>query len=280
MKFDVIIGNPPYQMSDGSGKGSGAMPIYQKFLEESFKLKPHYLTMIIPARWYSGGRGLDKFREKILHDDQLHIIHDFPNSSDCFAGVQVEGGICYFLWEQGYHGLCTVYSHLNGKPIRISERPLLEKGTDSFLRNDIQVSILHKIIKLNYKSFQALVSANDPFGYDIRIENSYKRIKPEYTTQHFINANSFYYFGWQKTGLGYVTMDSIRKGKEFINSWKIFITQAYGMGNSFPTQVINKPFVVGPYSCCTETYVMIGPFQTQKTALQKIQPHSRRNFFH
>lgn len=111
MKFDVIIGNPPYQMNDGGGEGSSATPIYDKFVKNAIKLNPRYLTMIIPARWYSGGKGLDRFRDEMLNDRHLRIIHDFPETSDCFPGINIRGGVCYFLWDRNQKGDCLIYNH-------------------------------------------------------------------------------------------------------------------------------------------------------------------------
>ena len=266
MQFDVIIGNPPYQMSDGSGNGAGAVPIYNNFVTQAQKLKPRYLIMIIPARWYSGGRNLDSFRDSMLHDKHLRIIHDYPISSDCFSGVQIEGGVCYFLWDRENEGKCKVYTHL-GKDIEEQpERNLLEDGCESFIRNNIQVQILHKVRQHDFTSFMLLVSANDPFGYDVRVKNSYKRIKPAFELKRFKGASEFYYYGWQKDGIGYIDKQTARKGAGFIDKWKVFITQAYGMGNGYPTQVINKPFVGKPNSLCSETYVLIGPFENEQMA--------------
>ena len=141
MKFDAIISNPHYQLSDGGGTGSSAMPIYQNFVEQAKKLNPHYLTMIIPSRWFSGGKGLEDFRDEMLHDDRIREIHDFGNANDCFPGVAIEGGVCYFLWNRDQRGLCKVYSHGNGGITAMSERPLLEEGTDVFIRYNEMISI-------------------------------------------------------------------------------------------------------------------------------------------
>jgi site-specific DNA-methyltransferase (adenine-specific) len=163
MKFDVIIGNPPYQLSDG-GYGISATPIYDKFISQAIKLQPRYLSMIVPARWYAGGKGLDDFRHRMLHDNSIREIHDYPEASDCFSGVQIKGGVCYFLWNRDDKGNCTVVTHRGsdiGVPI---SRPLLEKGCDSFIRYNEAIGILHKILPLCERSIETLVSSRQPFG--------------------------------------------------------------------------------------------------------------------
>lgn len=278
MKFDVIVGNPPYQLNDG-GEATSAAPIYHKFVVQAMKLCPRYLTMIIPARWFTGGRAvLDKFRNDMLHDDRISEIHDFPDSADCFSGVKIEGGVCYFLWTRDKRGLCTVVSH-DGDVIRSREsRPLLEKGADCFLRNGYQVSILRKVHSDGFRSFSEMVSANDPFGYDVRVENSFKRIKPDIKLKPFNNAINIYYFGWQKDGIGYINPKTVRKNVGDVGRWKVYITQAYGMGSGYPTQVINVPFVGQPNSVCTETYMMIGPCKSKKEA-ENICSYIKTRFF-
>ena len=192
MKFDVIISNPPYQLSDGGAQAS-AMPIYNKFVEQAKKLKPRYLSMIIPARWYAGGKGLDGFRSDMLTDNRLRIIHDFVDASDCFSGVEIKGGVCYFLWDRDNPGLCDIYTHSEDS-INYSQRPLLEKNAETFIRHSSQLSILHKVQQKNEPLFETIVSANDPFGFDMREANSYKRVKPTYELTAFPNSIKFYYF--------------------------------------------------------------------------------------
>lgn len=265
MQFDVIIGNPPYQLSDGGGTGSSAMPIYHKFIQKSINLRPKYLSMIVPARWFTGGRGLDEFRDEMLNDKRIQIIHDFPNSNDCFSGVQIEGGICYFLWNNSHNGDCEIYTHSSEGKISFSKRPMFEAGVDIFVRYNQAMSILDKVRLLKEKSFSDLISSNDPFGFDTREDGSYKRVKPIFENSPFENSVKFYYYGWQRTGIGYIEKNTIRKNSHLIDKYKIYISKAYGMGN-FPSQVINTPFLGTINSCCTETYLLIGPFDDEKQA--------------
>lgn len=277
MKFDVIIGNPPYQLSDG-GHGASAMPIYNKFVEQARKLNPRFLSMVIPSRWFIGGRGLDNFRKVMLNDNRIRIIHDYLRSSDCFPSVEIKGGICYFLWDRDNRGDCQVFTHKSNSEIVESTRPLLEKGMDTFIRNPEQISIAFKVKQFAEPSFIQLVSANDPFGFDVREENSYRRIKPVFELKPFNQSAILYYYGWQKKGKGYVDYKYVRKGKEFIGKWKVFISRAYGAGEDYPHQIINKPFVGEPNSVCTETYTMIGPFENEEIAKNVISYINTRFF--
>ena len=146
MKFDVIIGNPPYQLEIGIEKDNYSIPLYHKFVEQAKKLCPKYLTMIIPSRWFAGGRGLDDFRKDMLSDNRLKVIVDYPDATECFTnGIDLSGGVCYFLWDKDYHGNCRVSSIQNGKEKSTMFRPLLENNCDTFIRFNEAVPILHKI---------------------------------------------------------------------------------------------------------------------------------------
>ena len=145
MKFDVIVGNPPYQLNDGGAQMS-ASPIYHKFIQQAKKLNPRFLSMIVPARWYSGGKGLDEFRDEMLKDKRMKVLHDFHETSDVFPGLNIRGGICYFLWENDYNGDCEVINHNKGETIS-TKRPLLEKSANIFVRYNQAMSILSKVQK-------------------------------------------------------------------------------------------------------------------------------------
>lgn len=176
MKFDIIIGNPPYQLSDGGGDGSSAAPIYQLFVEQAILLKPKYMSMIIPARWYSGGKGLDEFRDKMLHDKRIYELHDFPETSDVFNQLNIRGGICYFLWDSSYSGDCNIYNHKN-KKINFVKRPIIENGVSTFIRYNEAISILNKVKKLNEPTMDSKVSSRLPFGIESNFENYETTIK-------------------------------------------------------------------------------------------------------
>lgn len=145
MKFDVIISNPPYQLNDGGGMGASAIPLYHKFVEQAKKLNPRHLTMIIPSRWFAGGKGLDEFRDTMLKDNHISIMHDYIDAHDCFPGVEIKGGVCYFLRDSAFKGECSIYTHI-GKEIEFSKRPLLETFSDTYIRYGQGVNILKKCL--------------------------------------------------------------------------------------------------------------------------------------
>lgn len=275
MKFNVIIGNPPYQLSDG-GHGASAMPIYQKFVTQAKKMAPDYLSMITPSRWFTGGRGLNEFRDEMLHDQQIRVIHDYPNASECFPGVEIKGGVSYFLWQKGYEGECEIFTH-RGNDVIESRRPLLEEGLDVFIRDSMKIDILRKVRAKEEPLFYDIMSANDPFGYDVRVDNSYLRVKPKFTLEKYDGAAEFYYFGWRKDGVGYIDRSTARKGQEYIDKYKLLIPRAWGSGSSTSDRL--NAFIAGPNSLCTETYSVIGPFDTREEC-ENVLSYINTKFFH
>ena len=164
MKFDVIVGNPPYQLNDGGGMGTSATPLYHIFVEQAMKMNPRYLTMIIPSRWFAGGKGLDQFRARMLNNRRIRRIVDYFDSTQCFPGVDISGGVCFFLWKRDTEGDCTVESILGDQRSTMT-RPLLEKNCDCFIRFNEAVSIVRKIAAKEEPSIKQLISPRKPFGF-------------------------------------------------------------------------------------------------------------------
>ena len=273
MKFDVIIGNPPYQLNDGGGNGASAMPIYQYFVEQAMKLNPRYLTMIIPARWYAGGKGLDDFRKKMLDSNKISKIHDFPEASDCFSGVQIKGGVMFFLWNRDYDGLCEVYSHKGNNIDGPSTRPLLEDGCDTFIRYNVAVRVIRKVNRLEEASFMDLVSARMPFGFPNTFKG-YKVKKHNDDASIYVSGNDVE----TKGTVAYVPLNEISKGKDLIDCYKVFIGKAGSGSDSFPHPILPKPFMGEPHSICNESYLVIGPFENESICENVISYISTRFF--
>jgi site-specific DNA-methyltransferase (adenine-specific) len=263
MHFDVIIGNPPYQLSDG-GFGTSAVPIYNKFVEQAKKLEPRFLSMVVPARWFAGGRGLDDFRASMLNDDRLRVIHDFPDSNDVFPGTQIKGGVLYFLWERDNRGGVSVTTHDKGSILPTVVRPLLEPGCDVFIRYNEGVSILRKVLKAETKDpkkptlpddrqLSGLVSSLRPFGFRTYFKGKAHSGKNDVMV-------------YQNGGVGYTPRKDVLTGTELIDHWKVFIPRAGSGSDAFPHPILGKPFVGAPGSICSETYLCIGPLKSEREA--------------
>ncbi len=276
MQFDVVLGNPPYQLNDGGGVGSSAVPIYQHFVTQAMKLHPKFMTFIIPSRWFTGGRGLDSFREQMLKDKRIKIIHDFPNASDCFPNVEIKGGVCYFLWGLTHDDDCTVTLH-NGDQENTLKRPLLEEDCDVYIRYNDAIPIFKKIRAKSEESFSELVSSNDPFGFDVREKGSYKRVKPDFKLEPFKNSCEFYYNGWREKGIGHIDKSAISKNIDWVEKYKILIPKAWGVGNPANDKI--RPEIFGKNTCCTETYLVVGPSNNRKE-LENIVSFMNTKFFH
>lgn len=261
LKFDVIIGNPPYQKSDG-GNAASALPIYHEFVEQAQKLNPRFLSMIIPARWFVGGRGLDRFRNTMLHDDRIRVIHDFPDASDCFPGVEIKGGVCYFLWARDERGLCEVHSH-NGKKVVITKRPLLEDGMEIFIRNDVQISVLRKVRAVQEPFFPEWMNAGRYFGFHTKVEwnpgkkqgkiqtAGGKSYIPVHSTRRGKNDVKVYIHG----GVCWLKRENVPKHQDAIAKYKVIIPRSGNPKGS----ILGKPKLSEPNTCSSNTYVVVIP---------------------
>jgi site-specific DNA-methyltransferase (adenine-specific) len=266
MQFDVIIGNPPYQLNT-DGFGTQARPIYHQFVEQAKALNPRFLCMVIPARWFSGGMGLDGFRESMLTDNRLRSIDDYLTASDVFPGVGLKGGVCYFLWDRDNPGPCRVTTYYKDEPPSIATRPLLEKGADVFIRFNEGLSILKKVVAVETgsadslelpgaKRFMGLVSSIGAFGLDSTFRGKEKKSGDDLKV-------------YRNGGVGYVSRSEIAKERAVFDKWKIFIGRAApGTGNkdTYPHRIISTPFLGEPGSISSWTYMYIGPFDSEAEA--------------
>lgn len=266
MQFDVIIGNPPYQLEDG-GFGTSAAPIYQRFVEQAKLLEPRLLTMVIPSRWFAGGKGLEDFRESMLNDDRIRSIDDFLSASDVFPQIGLKGGVCYFLWDRDNPGECRVTTRFKDWDPSTATRPLLEDGADVFVRFNEGLSILKKVVAAegsasgsislpDGRGFDALVSSRKPFGLETTFQAKATR-----------GANDVVVH--QNGGTGYLARSKVPSGADLIDHWKVYVGYAApGTGNkdTYPHRILSTPFIGSPGSISTETYLCIGPLATESEA--------------
>lgn len=261
MHFDVVIGNPPYQLSDG-GHGVSAQPIYQLFVEQAINLDPRYVSMIIPSRWFSGGKGLDDFRRLMLGDARVRKLTDYVNAADVFSTVGIKGGVSYFLWNRDAEGSCEVTSVLNNRILSVMSRSMLEEGNDVFVRFNEGVQVLRKVrdkegLTWDEFSFAKMVSARKPFALPTTFLGNAKRNLEDDLVVH------------RKGGSGYVQRDEVTSNLSMIDSWKVFVGRAApGTGNkdTYPHRVISTPFLGKPGEICSETYLCIGSFANEEEA--------------
>jgi site-specific DNA-methyltransferase (adenine-specific) len=202
--------------------------------------------MIIPARWYSGGKGLDSFRSSMLNDSRLQELHDFPETSDCFPGVNVRGGICYFLWNRDYNGDCTIVNHKDSSITTTAQRPLLENNADTFIRFNQAVSVLRKVQALGENTMDNSVSSRKPFGLATNFS--------DYQVKKTDKSNiALYRFG----DSGFVSISDIPKGAEMVDKIKVLVAKASPGADDYPHLVFSEPIIAMPLSACSETYLVV-----------------------
>lgn len=263
MKFDVIVGNPPYQLSDG-GFGKSAIPIYHKFVQQAKKLNPRFLTMIIPSRWFGGGKGLNDFRAEMLNDNHIRKIVDYEDASDVFPGVSIAGGICYFLWDRDSSGLCEVINmHKDAQTISI--RSLNEFET--FIRSSQAIPIVRKVLLKKEKRMSEQVSSYRPFGL-----RTY--VKPQKSGDIILH--------WQN-GEGPYNRKDIQVGLEMIDKWKVISSRSGHEHAGNPSQdgtrrVLSKIKILPPGTICTETYLVIG-FYEKEIQAKNLVDYMHTRFF-
>jgi len=249
MQFDVIIGNPPYQLKDG-GHGASASPIYHKFVEQAKALEPRFLSMVVPSRWFGGGIGLANFRASMLADNRLRKLIDFENARDVFPGVGISGGVCYFLWDRDHVGLCEVVNITGTGPQTPTERRLDEFPT--FVRHGDALPIIRKVLSKAERRMSEQVSSLSPFGLPTNA-------RPEATGDLVLR--------WRK-GEGPFSRSNVAVGEAIIDKWKVITCRAASDSGGSPgkdgrRKVFSKIDVMPPKTICTGTYLVIGAYESK-----------------
>lgn len=265
MKFDAIVGNPPYQEMDG-GHGVSATPIYNVFVVNAKKFSPKYLSMIIPARWYVGGRALDAFRNEMLNDKRLCSLHDYPDTADCFNNVDIKGGICYFLWDKDYYGNCEVHSH-NGSTCTIAIRNLIDTDMNTFVRDAVSREILRKVSSICNEFLSSILKPGRYFGFHTKVvwENDKGLLQTadgksfyNVSRNHDENYNTKVYIAH---GFCWISSSDVKKNFKEVNQYKVLIPEAGNPGST----IIGNPRISEPGSCSSNTYIVA---IAEKTNLQ------------
>ncbi len=260
MQFDVIIGNPPYQMTGGGG-GTNDSSIYHLFVQQAMHLEPRFLSMVLPSRWMAGGRGLGEFRSEFLADQRVRTLVDYENAKEPFPTVGINGGACYFLWDRDNPGLCQCAYHRSGAVIGPEQRVLDE--FDIFVRDPRAVSILKKVLSTGETSFEELLSGDTPFGLASNFSDYQQDARPG-RRQVRLYAN----IGTTRVR-GAMARSAIIKNAHLIDAWKLFLPKT-GSGRERETRgvdlVLGPPIVAEPNSVCTQTYIVAGPLASEEEA--------------
>jgi site-specific DNA-methyltransferase (adenine-specific) len=266
MQFDVIIGNPPYQMKGGAG-GTSDSSIYHLFVEQALKLEPRFLSMVIPSRWLAGGRGLDNFRQVMLGDSRMRELVDYPAASDVFPGVEIKAGVCYFLWDAVYSGNCNVTTVRGDEILGPSPRNLGEY--DVFIRDGRAISILHKVQAQGEPSINTILSRDTAFGLASNFGNFRKTERS--------GDLPLYYIRKMKRDVGYIERKIVTKNCHLIDTWKVFVPEAYNGGDRLPHQIVGKPQVAPSPSVCTQSFLCF--HVSSHKAAMSLQSYYTTRFF-
>ncbi len=255
MKFDVIVGNPPYHLSDG-GQAASSKPLYNQFVEQAIKLNPRYFSIIIPARWYAGGKGLDSFRSTMLQNNRIRKLVDYNNSADCFPGVNIAGGVCYFLWDREHQGDCEITNFSQQQTGSSESRSLNEYPI--LVRSNTAIHIIRKVLATSRKTMDKTVQSYSYFSV-----RSYERGSDQKQKANDVTLLS-------SQGKGYFDKNRIEDKNNILSKYKVIITYAMSGGNK-PTsqgdfQVISSLQILFPNEVCTETYLILGVFDNMKDA--------------
>lgn len=255
MRFDVIIGNPPYQLNDG-GNNASATPIYQKFVEQAKKLNPRYISMIIPSRWYCGGRGLEDFRNNMLKEGRISELHDYKRAADCFPGIRNGGGICYFLWDNCIKSQKTHFVEHDASGIIRESTRALDEFDGLFIRDTIACEIIRKVRARGEKTFDNMVLRQKPFGFRTNFTDFDK------------NGDIKIYNKKSKSGYDFVYRKRITTNIDLIDKWKLVTSRSTSVPEEDNGQVLrlSQTFLVEPGAVVTESYVVVGVFDTKDNA--------------
>ena len=254
MQFDVIIGNPPYQLDDG-GHGTSSAPIYHHFVEQALSLQPRFSVFVTPSRWMAGGKGLNDFRKRILTDKRVRAIVDFPKLYEAFPGVKIRGGVSYFLWERDSEGPCSFTTMWDGKPTG----PAVERYLDEYdvlVRRNEAISILQKVLKFGEPRLSERVSSRKPFGFATNFKGKKSSRGLQNPVRLYANQRS-----------EWVERDAIEVNINLVDKWKVLMTRVQGTSAAIETKFLSKPIIAPPGTACTETYLVAGAFEQEEEAL-------------
>ena len=266
MEFDVVIGNPPYQMKGGAG-GTSDSSIYQLFVDQAKQLEPKFLSMVVPSRWLAGGRGLEEFRREMLSSKKINELVDYPVSSEVFPNVEVKGGVCYFLWSAAHKGDCKV-TVIRGSEKIDSIRQLDE--FDVFVRDLRAVAILRKVLKSGEPPITSILTPDTPFGIPTNFEGFHDKKQDRDIALHYVRGG--------KRAIGFIPQASITKNASLINAWKVLAPKAGSDGGQkIPDSVLGKPLLSAPPAVATQTFLAF--YVSSEDEARSIESYYRTKFF-